>query len=232
MDLVDWIEESLKRTGKTRAGLAGVFGVHPSQITRLLKAGRRLKVDELKKIADYLGEPIPDFWKNERPLEALPAEPRFAEPPSPPLTQEPPPAVAAHNDGEIIVYDGATAAGKDYSYALEREAGRVPRPQGLMGRAGVYAVRITDDSMAPAHAKDDLVFIDARAEVRAGDEVTVELYPDPREIGARRYFRRLVDRDQKRYLCRRLHPAGDQSFAVEDVKVIQRVIPAREVNGH
>jgi SOS-response transcriptional repressor LexA len=52
---LDWIEKALEETGKTRKGLAAHLNLAHPQITQLLKGKRRLKVDEVPRIADYLG---------------------------------------------------------------------------------------------------------------------------------------------------------------------------------
>lgn len=52
---IEWIESSLKNTGKTRKGLAEHLNLAHPQITQLLKGRRRLKVDEVPRIAEYLG---------------------------------------------------------------------------------------------------------------------------------------------------------------------------------
>jgi transcriptional regulator with XRE-family HTH domain len=52
---LDWIREALKQPGKTQVGLAAHLGIAHPQITQLLKGKRKLKVDEIPKIAVYLG---------------------------------------------------------------------------------------------------------------------------------------------------------------------------------
>lgn len=49
-----WIEEGLKQPGKTQIGLASALGRAPSMVTDLLKGRRRLKADEVDRIAAYL----------------------------------------------------------------------------------------------------------------------------------------------------------------------------------
>lgn len=57
---VGWILKGLEKAGKTRAGIARALGgIHPSQVTRLLKGDRRLLAEEVTKIASYLGENPP-----------------------------------------------------------------------------------------------------------------------------------------------------------------------------
>ncbi|WJR66987.1 helix-turn-helix domain-containing protein [Neorhizobium sp. CSC1952] len=52
---LDWIREALKQPGKTQVGLAAHLGIAHPQITQLLKGKRKLKVNEIPKIAAYLG---------------------------------------------------------------------------------------------------------------------------------------------------------------------------------
>ena len=52
---VDWIRSGLKRTGKTRSGLAKALGRSPSAVTDLLNGHRRLRADEIAIVSDYLG---------------------------------------------------------------------------------------------------------------------------------------------------------------------------------
>ena len=52
---VDWIRAGLKRTGKTRSGLAKALGRSPSAVTDLLNGHRRLRADEIAIVSEYLG---------------------------------------------------------------------------------------------------------------------------------------------------------------------------------
>lgn len=56
---LDWIRENLKKPGKTQSGLAAHLGIAHPQITQLLKGNRKLKVDELPRIAEYLEADLP-----------------------------------------------------------------------------------------------------------------------------------------------------------------------------
>jgi SOS-response transcriptional repressor LexA len=52
---LEWIRSGLKQTGKTQKALASHLNLAHPQITQLLKGKRRLKVDEVPRIADFLG---------------------------------------------------------------------------------------------------------------------------------------------------------------------------------
>jgi transcriptional regulator with XRE-family HTH domain len=53
-DILRWIRGGLKQQGKTQAGLARALGRSPSAINNLLKGRRRLRTDEIPKVAHYL----------------------------------------------------------------------------------------------------------------------------------------------------------------------------------
>lgn len=61
---LDWIVRGLQKPGKTKKGLAGVLGVHPSGVTALLKGERRLQLVEVPKVAAYLEEEVPEGVAN------------------------------------------------------------------------------------------------------------------------------------------------------------------------
>jgi transcriptional regulator with XRE-family HTH domain len=64
-DVLDWIRRGLEQPGKTQAGLARALGRSPSAINNLLRGRRRLRADEIPKIARYLGMPPPSPLSSE-----------------------------------------------------------------------------------------------------------------------------------------------------------------------
>ena len=61
-DLLDCIRRGLRKPGKTQAGLARALGRAPSAINNLLAGKRRLRADEIARIARYLEEPPPHIY--------------------------------------------------------------------------------------------------------------------------------------------------------------------------
>lgn len=55
MDLIEWIECGLRRPGKSRAGLAAALGLPTPRVTEILGGRRRVQLEELPRIAEYLG---------------------------------------------------------------------------------------------------------------------------------------------------------------------------------
>jgi plasmid maintenance system antidote protein VapI len=50
----DWIRKKISYSGKTQTGLAKVLGLDKAQVSRLIDGKRRVQLDEVKPIADYL----------------------------------------------------------------------------------------------------------------------------------------------------------------------------------
>lgn len=67
--LRDWVRTGCKKPGKSGKGLAAALGMSPSQVSRMLKSDeklapgkkppRRVRLDELQTIAEYIEEQIP-----------------------------------------------------------------------------------------------------------------------------------------------------------------------------
>lgn len=52
----NWFRDALKDIGKTQADLARHLGIEASQVSKLLAGGRRVQLDEVEKIAIFLGK--------------------------------------------------------------------------------------------------------------------------------------------------------------------------------
>lgn len=61
MDVIEWITTGLNKEGKSKKGLAAAIGRAPSAVSELLKGKRKLQLDEIDRIARYLGEAPPAF---------------------------------------------------------------------------------------------------------------------------------------------------------------------------
>lgn len=56
-----WLQKGLTKPGKSQRGLARVLKIDPMQISRLVNGKRRFKLEELRKIAFYLDEQLPNL---------------------------------------------------------------------------------------------------------------------------------------------------------------------------
>ena len=57
--LRDWVAAGLGKKGKTQKGLAKHLGIDPMGVSRMLNGKRKIQVDEIQKISNYLGEKCP-----------------------------------------------------------------------------------------------------------------------------------------------------------------------------
>lgn len=57
----EWIERGLEKPGLFRKGLADALGLSPSAVTRMLDGTRRVHLEEVPRIAAYLGDTPPDI---------------------------------------------------------------------------------------------------------------------------------------------------------------------------
>lgn len=57
----DWISRGLEKPGRLRKGLADALGLSPSAVTRMLDGTRRVHLEEVPRIASYLGDAPPDI---------------------------------------------------------------------------------------------------------------------------------------------------------------------------
>lgn len=65
---IEWIRSGLKQPGKTQSGLARHLNIAHPQITQLLNGRRQLRLDEIPKIADYLGIDAPGISAGHEPI--------------------------------------------------------------------------------------------------------------------------------------------------------------------
>lgn len=54
-DYIAWLKQGLTKAGKNQSDLARYLGYDPSTVSRMLSGERRLKADEISKIADFFG---------------------------------------------------------------------------------------------------------------------------------------------------------------------------------
>ena len=125
-----WIEEGLRKPGKSKTGLAKALGRAPSMVTALLKPERELKVREVKIIAGYL--------EVEAPVD-------FPQP-------EPEPAV----DTAFITGEVAGGVWTEPGYEFEPIPTTVARP-GRWPAGSVYLLRVRGSSINRKATDGDLV---------------------------------------------------------------------------
>jgi phage repressor protein C with HTH and peptisase S24 domain len=207
MDDLDWIRDGLRKPGKTQKGLAEALGIDASQVTRLLKGERQLKVAELPRIAGYLEEPTP--FLRERPVTSAGHRKHAAQ-------------------GEPDLQILGNARGGSDGFFLDNGAvhGYTPRPLDLVGIPEAYAVYMVGDSMTPAIKHGWLCYVNPLKPPAPGDDVVVQL------SDGQGFIKELVRRTTKAVICKEYNPeAREISYPREQVASVHLIVSSTRVRG-
>jgi phage repressor protein C with HTH and peptisase S24 domain len=129
---------------------------------------------------------------------------------------------------------GTTSGGRrgDADFRLNGQTvDMAPRPPGIANRKGVYALRVTGDSMEPKYEEGERVYVDSLRAPAIMDYVVIELRsPEDGENGDS-FIKRLIKRTPNKYIAIQFNPPKELEFDREEVKLIHRVIPIDELLG-
>jgi phage repressor protein C with HTH and peptisase S24 domain len=126
---------------------------------------------------------------------------------------------------------GTGVAGGDGEFVLNGTVSEyVRRPPGLRTAANVFAVWITGDSMYPAFRNGDLAYVHPGRQPRVGDDVLIELQPEP-DGSKKALVKRLVKLDNEQLIVEQFNPAKKLSFAVTAVSAIFKILTIAELMG-
>ena len=106
-----------------------------------------------------------------------------------------------------------------------------PRPSGIAGRKGVYALYVQNDSMYPRYRDGARLYVDANRRPAPGDDVVVELYPSEEDGAGSGYIKAFVKQTATTVVVEQFNPARQIVFDLHAVKSLHRVIPQDELLG-
>ena len=92
------------------------------------------------------------------------------------------------------------------------------RPEPLRDVNDAYAVRVHDESMAPALEPGYLIYVDPTRPVKPGDTVVIQLKD------GQAFIKRLVRRTEKALICKQFNPAGDIKYDPAKIKAVHLVV--------
>ena len=92
------------------------------------------------------------------------------------------------------------------------------RPEPLRDVNDAYAVRVHDESMAPALEPGYLIYVDPTRPVKPGDTVVIQLKD------GQAFIKRLVRRTEKALICKQFNPAGDIKYDPAKSKAVHLVV--------
>lgn len=108
---------------------------------------------------------------------------------------------------------------------------RVMRPQGLLNRKNVFALRVANSSMSPRFEEGDRIYVERMDAPAIGDYVVIELKPNEEGRPGRSFIKRLVKREAGILTAEQFNPAGYLEFGRREVLRMFRVFTQRELLG-
>ncbi|MDF2115549.1 S24 family peptidase [Roseiarcaceae bacterium H3SJ34-1] len=201
---IDWIAKGVMKPGKSKGGLADALRVHPSQVTRIM-GGRRLRADEIGRIAEYLEEPPPSPVSGfaEDPQSAYRAPSLFPGEPDLPVF-----AAVEGSPGIMVV----TTEPIEYA----------SRPLALRHVPDSYAVLVVGDAMEPAYEAGDMVIVHPRKPAIKGKNAIFVSEETHGEFRAS--IKRLVQETSDRWMVRQFNPPKDFHLLKRDWPRALRII--------
>ncbi len=106
----------------------------------------------------------------------------------------------------------------------------VPRASGLADSPNAFALYVIGDSMSPRYEPGDMIFVDPERDVRAGDDVVVEVAGENGEPEGC-YIKRLIRRTSQKLVLKQFNPNRELIFKTEKVLAVHRILSAAELVG-
>lgn len=168
------------------------------------------------------------------PPQVAPASPSFYEP-QPNAIIEGPAQLPAPTRIRDIEELGVTMGGDgedDSVFALNGQViDRVMRPQGLLNRKNVFALRVASTSMSPKFEEGDRIYVEQMDTPAIGDYIVIELKPTREDEPGKSFIKRLVSRKGNVWKTEQFNPHGYLEFSRNEILRIFRVFPMRELLG-
>lgn len=108
---------------------------------------------------------------------------------------------------------------------------RVMRPQGLLNRKNVFALRVASSSMSPKFEEGERIYVEQMGSPAIGDYIVIELKPTEDGQPGKSFIKRLVGRKGPILRVEQFNPHGYLEFGLNEILRIFRVFPQRELLG-
>ncbi|MET0743677.1 MAG: helix-turn-helix domain-containing protein [Microvirga sp.] len=249
-----------ERAGLTQAELARRSHTSAPQIHRLENGQRKLTREWAERLSPHLlvaaeqilfpesgsasrpaaGNPLHGAFLDEPPHSPLPAP--LAAPPDDSLPapnadlsriEDAPPRRAFQGPRDVPVKGTAVGGGDgdgDFRFNGD-DIDWAPRPAGIAGRKGVYALYVQNDSMYPRYRDGARLYVDANRRPAPGDDVVVELHPREEDGAGPGYVKSFVKQTATTVVVEQFNPPRQIVFEARAVKSLHRVIPQDELLG-
>lgn len=208
----EWIAERLRALSRNQKDLARHMGVEPPRISDILNGGRRVQLEEIDLLAQFLelpqavvqqnlaaarsgGVPARTMPSNAKPEKQTGRISALESPQSFPTLRG--------RDRDLPIY-GAAEGGNGVMILDSDPIEYGERPANLLGVVGAYGVYIVNDSMAPAYEQGDKVHVHPGRPLKPGRDA---LFVGEAEDGTKHAMvKRLVKVTDKAWRVQQFNP--------------------------
>jgi phage repressor protein C with HTH and peptisase S24 domain len=234
----DWLKQALKDSGMGQAELARRLtaqlgrSIDRAAVNKMASGKRSISADELVSIASILKVDAPSGsitdarTDQDGPSEGYRVDEN--------VVYEGPATLPPRDGPRDIQELGITVGGfgdDDDAFELNGQViDMVKRPYGILNRQGVFALRVSNDSMAPKYEDGDRVYVEKRKPA-IRDYVVIELKPTAENRPGKSFIKRLVSANSEVVVVEQFNPRGRLEFETREIKQTLRVIPEKELRG-
>lgn len=225
-----WLASGLKKPGKSGKELASILGRSPSAVSRMASGQHKISTDDLRKIALYIGSPIPNIEEireiltdvsQHMDISHLIGDVGFV--PAPRSNAEIVGPVELSSAHTIPVY-GQAIGGEDGQFVLNgNHVADVLAPPSLRGVRGAYGVYVAGESMEPRYFAGEVVYVDPTRPVRRGDFAVVQIIGDDEDTVSA-YVKRFISSSSRELVLEQYNPPKQMRFPASRVKSVHRVV--------
>ncbi len=141
------------------------------------------------------------------------------------------PVILPANDNVMLPLFGLAAGSLSGAHTMTTEAvDEVPCPPGLADVPDAYALKTKGASMVPRYFDGDVLYVNPRQRVRAGDHVIVQVQKFPGS-GTETWVKRFDSETAEEIVVSQYNPGQQIRFRKQFVLYVHRVLPPNELFG-
>lgn len=226
----EWLDQQLRglrSVGKSKTGLAKSMGWASARVTEVINGQRRVKAEEVPKIAEYLGVPAQVVLEKLSGGALTSSQRRPGDPspdadlPRPPINTVLPHAMPADFGGrDLPIYGKAQCGPEGHVTFPQGPIDWYWRPPELAGVRDAFAVYNDGDSMPDAAPPGSLSIVHPHRGPRTGDLCLVLLQREEQAAAVKFY----VGRRRGKVVLRQENPRGEIEFPENEVQALYLII--------
>jgi len=195
------LRAQLDQPGKSQRELAGILGIDPAAVNRILTGERQIKARELEKILSYIGA---------------------SESPQEPFLND------ASSRADTIPVLGMAEGGEDGMVEWNGDViDRVPRPPYLANANDAYALYVVGESMVPRYRPGEIIYVHPGRPVPVGCYGVFQLITGPGPH-RRALIKELIRKTTSSLVLLQYNPEKEISVAIAKVSAMHRIVGTAE----